>query len=114
MNLTYTMQGDYRLPNLALPEAPQIGKYGMLRQTFLRSHREAIYTGMLLMGTLNRHLEEIDKRASEMMNLLVSQMKQTEGVTEKLKASDQMEWVRRMNSIQLRAEEAVMSDLIYS
>ena len=113
MNLTYTMQGDYRLPNLSPPEAPRIGKYGMLRRSFLRNHMEALYTGMLLTGTLNSHLEQIDRNANQMMEQLTSQMQQAEGVTERLKASNQMEWVQRMSSIRMRAEEVVLRELIY-
>lgn len=75
MELTYTMQGDYLIPDLTVPESPKIGKYGMLRRTFLREHRDGIYTGMLLEGTLNSHLEEVDARANRMMDKLTEQMK---------------------------------------
>ena len=114
MALTYTKQGDYLIPDLIPPESPQLGKYGMLRRSFLQDHRKGIYTGMLLKGTLNSHLEETDRQANEMMETLISRMAQTEGVTESLKASNQMEWVRQMNSIHRRAEEQVLNDLIYS
>ena len=67
MKLTYTMQGDYLLPNLEVPEAPKVGKYGMLRRSFLRSHRKALYTGMMLADKLNAHLEEVDRQANEML-----------------------------------------------
>ena len=70
MELTYTMQGDYLIPDLTVPESPKIGKYGMLRRTFLREHRDGIYTGMLLEGTLNSHLEEVDAQANRMMDKL--------------------------------------------
>ena len=113
MELTYRQEGDYLLPNVTVPESPRIGKYGMLRRDFLRKHRDPIYTGMLLAGTLNSHLEETDRTANEMQERLISQMAQTEGVTERLKASDQMLWVQRMNSIQSRAEETVLTELIY-
>ena len=70
MELTYTMQGDYLIPDLTVPESPKLGKYGMLRRTFLREHRDGIYTGMLLNGSLNSHLEEVDRQANEMMERL--------------------------------------------
>ena len=68
MELTYTMQGDYLIPDLTVPESPKLGKYGMLRRTFLREHRDGIYTGMLLNGTLNSHLEEVDRQAQKMLD----------------------------------------------
>ena len=114
MALTYSMQGDYQIPNLVPPEAPQIGKYGMLRRSYLRNHRNGLYTGMLLSGKLNSHLEEIDRQANEMMEHLTSQMAQSQGVTESLKASNQMLWVQMMNNIRQSAEESVMKELIYS
>ena len=113
MELTYRQEGDYLLPNVTVPESPRIGKYGMLRRDFLRKHRDPIYTGMLLAGTLNSHLEETNRTANEMLDQLISQMSEKEGVTERLKASDQILWVQRMNSIQSRAEETVLAELIY-
>ena len=97
MELTYRQEGDYLLPNLEVPESPKIGKYGML-----------------LRGTLNRHLEETDRQATEMVEILTSRMAQQEGVDERLKASQQMLWVQRMNNIRERAEEIVLNDLIYA
>jgi hypothetical protein len=114
MELTYRQEGDYLLPNLTVPESPKVGKFGMLRRSFLRSHRNGIYTGMVLSGKLNSHLEETDRKANEMMEFLTTQMAKSEGVTESLKASDQMHWVAMMNNIRSRAEEAVLTDLIYS
>jgi len=114
MELTYTMQGDYLIPDLTVPESPKIGKYGMLRRTFLREHRDGIYTGMLLEGTLNSHLEEVDAQANRMMDKLTEQMKTLNGVTEQMKAEDQMKWVQLMNSIRNSAEEVVLRDLIYA
>ena len=114
MELTYRQEGDYLLPKLTVPEAPKIGKFGMLRRSFLRSQRNGIYTGMMISGKLNSHLEEIDQKADEMMDFLTTQIAKSEGVTENLKASDQMRWVEMMNNIRNRAEEAVMADLIYS
>ena len=90
MELTYTTRGDYLLPDLNVPESPKIGKYGMLRRSYLREHRDGIYTGMLLSGKLNGHLEEIDRTANEMMNHLTAELAKAQGVTESLKASNQM------------------------
>ena len=114
MELTYRMQGGYRLPNLIPPESPKISKYGMLRQSYLRKHREAIYTIMLMEGTLNAHLEEVDREANRMLEQLTTQMAREQGVTEELKAQDQMLWVQRMNNIRDRAMEIVNHDLIYA
>lgn len=93
---------------------PKLGKYGMLRRTFLREHRDGIYTGMLLNGTLNSHLEEVDRQAQKMLDDLTAQMKALNGVTEQLKAEDQMRWVQMMNSIRHSAEEVILNDLIYA
>ena len=112
--LTYTQKGDYLIPDLEAPEAPRIGKYGTMRHQYLRNHHRGIFDGMLLKGTLNGHLEEIDRQAKEMLERLTAQMAQAEGVTEQLKARDQMAWVRAMNSIKNRAEEIVLHDLIYA
>ena len=114
MELTYTMQGDYLIPDLTVPESPKLGKYGMLRRTFLREHRDGIYTGMLLNGTLNSHLEEVDREANRMLEQLTTQMAQEQGVTEELKAQNQMLWVQKMNSIRNTAMEVVSNDLIYA
>lgn len=110
--LTYHREGDYLVPDLLPPEAPNIGVWGMRRRDYLRKYHDGIYTGMLLSGKLNTHLEEIDRSANEMFDLLVKQYAAREGVTEELKAQDQMEWVRRMNSIREQAEETVASELI--
>ena len=114
MELTYRQEGDYLVPNLSVPEAPRVGKYGMLRRTYLRRNRNGIYTGMQLTGKLNAHLEEIDRKATEMMECLVEQMSRGQGVTEDLKAQNQMEWVGLMNNIRAAAEEIVLRELIYS
>ena len=114
MELTYRMQGDYRLPNLIPPESPKVGKYGMLRHSYLRKHREGLYTGMLMEGTLNAHLEEVDREANRMLEQLTTRMALEQGVTEELKARDQMLWVQRMNNIWQAAEEIIYSQLIYA
>lgn len=114
MELTYTMQGDYLIPNLIPPEDLNLGKYGLLRHSFLQKHKKPIYTGMLFTGKLKAHLEETEARANEMMDTLMAQMAAQQGVNESLKARDQMEWVRRMNNIRNAAEEIVLKELIYS
>ena len=114
MKLTYTTQGDYLLPNLEVPEAPKVGKYGMLRRSFLRNHRKVLYTGMMLSDRLNRHLEEADQQANAMLEKLLKQLAQEQGVTEELKAKDQMLWVRLMNNLRQAAEETVLAEVVYS
>ncbi len=94
MELTYRTEGDYRLPNLDVPEAPKVGKYGMLRRSYLRKSKSGIYTGMMLSGKLDSHLAEIDREATEMVESLTERMAAEQGVNENLKASDQMKWVR--------------------
>ena len=112
--LTYHWEGDYLIPDLEPPEAPRIGKYGTMRHKYLWDHHRGIFDGMLLEGSLNAHLEEIDRQANEMMERLTTQMAQIEGVTEQFKATNQMGWVRRMNNIHNRAEKIVFSNLIFS
>ena len=102
MELTYTKCGDYYIPDLTLDgdeEDRPLGKYGRLRETFLREHHHGTYTSMLLTGRLNAHLDEIDQSADEMVERVIAQMAKADGVTEALKASDQMAWVQKMNSI---------------
>ena len=110
--ITYHREGDYLIPDLMPPEAPNIGVWGMRRRDYLRKYHDGIYTGMLLSGKLNAHLEEIDRAANEMYDLLIKQYAAREGITEQLKAEDQMEWVSRMNSIRERVEETVVTELI--
>lgn len=116
MGGTYHQEGDYLIPNLALPDEPeyQIGKYGRMRRSYLKEHRPVLYASLLTSGTLHRHLAEIDQVCNERMAIIVSDMARQEDVTEALKAADQMEWVRRMNSIRSRAEEIVLTELVYN
>ena len=114
MGGTYHREGDYLIPDLIAPQDPKIGVWGMRRKRYLQQYHDGIYTGMLLSGTLNAHLEEIDRAAEGMFFQLVSQMATSEGVTEQLKAQDQMLWVQRMNSIRDGAMETVNHDLIYT
>ena len=111
--LWYELRGDYYVPCLEAPESPRVGKFGRLRNTFLREHRGAIYTGMLFSGKLNAHLEEIDRQANEMLDRLIEQYAAAEQITEERKADDQLAWVQVINSIRNRAEEVVLSELIY-
>ena len=110
--LTYHREGDYLIPDLIPPEIPRIGVWGKRRREFLRKHHDGIYTGLLLSDKLNAHLEEIDRSASEMFDLLMKQYAEREGVTEELKALDQMEWVQRMYSIRERVEEVMLQEFI--
>ena len=112
---TYTQVGDVLLPNLAIGEDGQqpIGKYGRMRMRYLKEHRPVLYSNLLLSGKLFQHLVEIDEACEERLALLTRQVAKREGVTEQLKAADQIEWVRRMNSIRSRAEEVVLSELVY-
>ena len=114
--ITYTRQGDYLLPNLLPPQEPQIplGKYGLMRRRFLQQHRKVTYTNLLTTGQLHAHLMEIEETAKQRISLMVAQMAQTEGVTEKLKATDQMKWVGLMNNFRSAAEEQILQELIYA
>ena len=116
MTIQYHKSGNYYLPNLVLEEteAQPIGRYGRMRKRYLKEHRPALYSSLLLTGKLDQHLAEIDGACEERMKLLSWQMASQEGVTEALKAADQMEWVRRMNSIRSQAEENILQELIYS
>ena len=116
MGGTYTQVGDYILPDLKLPEEEQqpIGVWGQRHRRYLKEHQRATYAALLTNGKLNSYLAGIDHQAEEMFSRLVKQMAEAEGVTEQLKADNQMEWVRRMNNIRNRAMEMVNNDLIYA
>lgn len=113
--MQYTKQGDHLIPNLLPPqeETRPTGKYGRMRLRYLKEHRRILYTNLLTSGKLNEHIAEIEETAQNRMELLVRQMAETQNITEKLKASNQMEWVGRMNNIRNAAEEIVRSELIY-
>ena len=112
--MSYTLHGDYYLPDLVLNEAePTYGKYGMLRKQFLKEHRSARYQYLLLTGKLNEHLNQIDQESRKQMEMLMGQMAERQGVTEELKVQDQMTWVRLMNNIKASAEEIVLKNTIY-
>ena len=112
---TYTQQGDYLLPDIKLPEQPEyeIGVWGQRRRRYLKEHHRVLYYNMLTKCTLYPHLAEVDQQAQDMFFRLVDEMAKREGITEQLKAADQMEWVRRMNNIQNRVTEIVYDELIY-
>ena len=112
--LSYTLCGDYYLPDLVLnEEEPTYGKYGMLRKQFLKEYRSARYQYMLLTGKLNEHLNQIDQEAREQVEMLMKQMAEKKGVTEELKVQDQMKWVRLMNNIKVSAEEIILKNTVY-
>ena len=114
MELRYVKSGDYYIPDLSLPEENYtIGKYGRLRRNYLKEHRPIIFSNLLLSERLYQHLAEIDRTCVDRIDLLSRQMADREGVTEALKASDQFEWVGQMYSIQNRAEEIVLKELVY-
>ena len=116
MGGTYRQVGDYFIPNLVLPDegkSYQIGKFGRLRRRYLKEHRKSVYAEMVLSGKLNEHLAEVDQTCYERIDRLVKQMAEREGVTEALKVSDQMAWVGHMNNIRSRAEEIVLSEVVY-
>ena len=114
MELTYTQCGDYLIPNLVLADTQEyhIGKYGRMRRAYLKDHRPALYSTLLLTEKLFPHLAETDAACKNRLEISETAMMRQEGVTEVLKADDQMEWVRRRNSIHSRAEEIVLHELV--
>ena len=116
MGGTYRQVGDYFIPNITLPDDGeyQIGKYGRMRRSYLKEYRKILYNNYVLEGTLFKHLAEIDQACNECIENIVSAMVKQEGVTETLKATNQMEWVRHMNSIRNRAEEIILTELVYA
>lgn len=113
--ISYTLVGDYYIPDLKLPETENkpIGIWGRKRLAYLKEHKKFLFNQLVLKCKLNNHLAEINEQATEMLDRLTEQMAKSEGVTEELKAENQMEWVGRMNSIRNRAEEIVNAELIY-
>ena len=117
MELTYSKHGDYYLPNLIIPDQPEevhLGKYAILRKEYLMNQRRVLFTNLLTSGKLTAHLLEIEEQARSRMEQIVTAMAKAEGVTEELKATDQMKWVGLMNNIRQAAEETVLKELIYS
>ena len=112
--LSYTLHGDYYLPDLEInEEEPTYGKYGIMRKQFLKEHRSAKYQYLVLTGKLTEYLNQVDKEAREKVEMLVEQIAERWGVTDELKMQDQMDWVRRMNHIQATAEEIAYKNIIF-
>ena len=112
---TYRQVGDYFIPDIELPERNyEIGKYGRMRHRYLKEYRKIQYTTMILDGTLYDHLEEIDRVCNERMETMVAAMKKQQGITEELKAKDQLAWVGAMNNIRNAAEEIICTEVIYA
>lgn len=114
--VSYTLHGDYYLPNLVLPaeEQKEVGIWGQRHLRYIKQYRKVLYTNLLTSGKLNSYLADIDRQAEEMFARLVKQIAEREGVTEKLKSDDQMAWVQKMNNIHSRAIEVVNTELIYT
>ncbi|MBR4910077.1 MAG: TnpV protein [Clostridia bacterium] len=112
--LDYELVGDYYIPCLEAPEAPKVGRFGMLYHDYLRKHKKITCSGLILSGKLKEHIEDVDRQAEEMFSQLADKMKQSEGVTEQLKTKNQMLWVARMNNIRSRATEIVIKEIIYN
>ena len=111
---TYTMQGDYRLPNLTLPaEERHIGVWGQRRLRYLKQHRKVLYYNLLTSGKLHSHLADVEEQAQDLFSRLVKEYTKKEGITEQLKATDQMKWVQKMNNIRERVIEIVYSDVVF-
>lgn len=114
MKINYVKCGDYLIPALTVPNKRySIGKYGSLRRTFVQKHHNAIYSVMMMNGTLLQYLEDVNKLCCDELDRLIPSMAKNEGITEALKSSNQMEWVRRMNGIRNRAEEFILKDYVY-
>ena len=112
---TYTIQGDYRLPNLLPPteEERSIGVWGQCRLNYLKHHRKVLYYNLLTSGKLHSHLADIEEQAQELFSRLVKEYAEKEGITEQLKAIDQMKWMQRMNNIRERVTETIYSEVVY-
>ncbi|MBQ6755779.1 MAG: TnpV protein [Oscillospiraceae bacterium] len=113
-NISFHRSGDYYLPDLIAPESPRIGIWGYCRREYLRKYKNPIYTGLFLTGKLNAHLEDVDRQANELFDRLIKEYAAREGVTEELKARNQLEWVAKINAIRERVEEVIFSELIYA
>ena len=115
-NITYRQVNDYMIPNLKLPpeeSAIRLGKWGMMYKDYLQKHNPVLFTTLLTQGKLYQHCAEVEKQAQQMFDTLVEQMKVAEGITETLKEENQLEWVRRMNSIEAQAREIICHDIIF-
>ena len=112
--ITYTNVNGVQLPSLSLPETQALGKYGRMRQRYLKENRPVLWNHLVLTGTLYEHLHEIETAAQSRIDLMLPKLAEAAGATEALKASDPMKWTGLMNSCQAQAEEVVLSELIYS
>ena len=115
--ITYRQVGDYLIPNLKLlPEEERVtlGKWGMMHKSYLEKHKKVLFNSLLMQGKLYQHCAKVEKQAQQMFDTLVEQMKEREGVNEQLKEENQLEWVRRMQSIEARAKEIVNASIIYN
>ena len=112
---TYTMQGDYRLPNLTLPaeEERPIGVWGQRRLRYLKQHHKVLYYNLLTSGKLHSHIADVEEQAQELFSRLVKEYAEKEGVTKQLKKENPIEWIRRMNNIKMRVREMVNSEVIF-
>ena len=113
MNITYTQNGDYLIPNIVIRKTKPLGHYGRLRKAYLEMHRPILFNELVLSDKLFEHCAEIDEAARNRMELIVRSLAEQNGVTEQLKAENQMEWVRQMNACKAQAEEIVKAELIY-
>lgn len=113
--LDYVLAGDYYIPDLTLPEESRsIGRWGRLHREFLKEHRPGRYNELLLSGTLWTYLADLDEQAADRLACIISQMQAAEGITEELKSRDPLAWIRAMNSIQSRAEEILLSEMVFA
>ena len=114
MDITYSKRGDYYYPDLTLPPQPtgDIGRFGRMRKKYLKEHQPDTFALMLMENTLTKHLIELDRQANEQIDLITSQLAQAEGVTEDLKARDQLGWIQAINSCRARAEEQVIREIV--
>ena len=114
MELTYTRNGDYEIPNIALSQTGSIGHYGRLRREYLKEHRPVIFNTLVLSERLYLHLQEIDRRAHDRMDELTEKLKKERMIDESLKARDPIRWVGEMNNIRACAEEIVLKEIVYA
>ncbi len=112
--LSYRQEGDFLLPELEMEQTPPLGRYGRMRLDYLKEHRPVLYNRLLLEGTLGQHLTEIEQTANQRLGLMMPQFQKSMGITEQMKAQDPMKWVGLMNNAKQKAEEAILTELVYS
>ena len=112
--ISYTLHGDFYLPDLKPTEENiTLGKWGMMHKDYLEKHKKVLFSTLLIQGKLYQHCADVENQAQQMFDTLIEQLKENEGITEQLKAQDQLEWVQRMGNIQQRASEIIYNELIY-